>query len=64
MPSTNYVYIQKRTRHKLNSALMAEGKPKPKSSKSPTKQISDTDTSDEEQVNPVLKTSEDSTHPF
>ena len=36
---------------------MAEGKPK--SPKSPTKQSSDTDTSDEEQVNPVLRTSEE-----
>ena len=36
---------------------MAEGNPeKPKS---PTKQLSDTDTSDEEQINPVLKTSEE-----
>ena len=36
---------------------MAEGNPtKPKS---PTKQLSDSDTSDEEQINPVLKTSEE-----
>ena len=41
-------------RHKVNSQQMAEGSPeKPKS---PTKQLSDTDASDEEQVNPVLKT--------
>ena len=39
---------------------MAEGKPK--SSKSPTKQSSDTDTSDEEQVNPVLRTLEEERH--
>ena len=39
---------------------MAEGKPK--SSKTPTKQPSDTDTSDEEQVNPVLRTSEEERH--
>ena len=39
-------------RHKVNSQLMAEGNPeKPKS---PTEQLSDTDTSDEEQINPVL----------
>ena len=39
---------------------MAEGNPeKPKS---PTEQLSDTDTSDEEQINPVLKTSEEERH--
>ena len=39
---------------------MAEGNPeKPKS---PTKQLSDSDTSDEEQINPVLKTSEEKRH--
>ena len=60
MVSIDYIYAQKRTRHKLNSALMAEGKQK--SPKSPTKQSSDTDTSDEEQVNPVLRTSEEERH--
>ena len=39
------------------SALMAEGKPK--STKSPTKELSDSDTSEEEQVNPSHKTSEE-----
>ena len=39
---------------------MAEGKPK--SSKRPTKQSSDTDTPDEEQVNPVLRTLEEERH--
>ena len=39
---------------------MVEGNPK--TPKSPTKQLSDTDTSDEEQVNPVLKTSEEERH--
>ena len=34
----------------------------PKKSKSPTKQLSDCDTSDEEQVKPVLKTSEEERH--
>ena len=44
-------------RHKVNSQLMAEGNPeKPKS---PTKQLSDSDTSDEEQINPALKISEE-----
>ena len=39
---------------------MAEGKPK--SSKRPTKQSSNTDTSDEEQVNHVLRTLEEERH--
>ena len=43
MLSTNYIYAQQRTRHKLNHQL------------SP-------DTSDEEQINPVLKTSEEERH--
>ena len=48
---------QKRMRHKVNSQLLAKGNPeKPKS---PTKQLDDTHTSDEEQINPVLKTSEE-----
>ena len=39
---------------------MAEGSPeKPKS---PTKQLSDSDTFDQEQINPVLKTSEEERH--
>ena len=41
-------------RHTQNSALMAEGNPK--SPKSPTKELSDSDTSEEEQVNPMLGT--------
>ena len=36
---------------------MAEGKTK--GPKSPTKELSDSDTSEEEQVNPMLKTSEE-----
>ena len=47
-------------KHKVNGQLMAEGNPeKPKS---PTKQLSDTDTSDEEQIKPFLKTSEEERH--
>ena len=47
-------------RPKVNGQLMAEGNSeKPKS---PTKQLSDSDTSDEEQINPVLKTSEEERH--
>ena len=60
MLSTNYIYAQQRTRHKVNSQLMADRNPeKPKS---PTEQLSDTDTSDEEQINPVLQTSEEERH--
>ena len=47
-------------RHKVNGQLMTEGNPE--NPKSPTKQLSDTDTSDEEQINPVLKTSEKERH--
>ena len=47
-------------RHKVNSQLIAEGNPK--KPRSPTKQLSDSDTSDEEQINPVLKTSEEERH--
>ena len=39
---------------------MAEGNPK--KPKSLTKQLSDTDTSDKEQINPVLKTPEEERH--
>ena len=60
MFSTNCVSAQQRTRHKVNGQLMAEeNSEKPKN---PTKQLSDTDTSDEEQINPVLKTSEEERH--
>ena len=47
-------------RHKVNHQQMAEGNPK--KPKSPTKQLSNSDTSDEEQINPVLKTSEEERH--
>ena len=40
-----------------NSAPMAEGNPK-----SPTKELSDSDTSEEGQVNPMLRTSEEGRH--
>ena len=43
-----------------NSALMAEGNTK--NSKSPTKELCDSDTSEEEQVNPSLRTSEEERH--
>ena len=38
------------------------GRRKSQNPKSPTKQLSDTDTLDEEQINPVLKTSEEERH--
>ena len=60
MPSINSVNAQKRTRHTWNSALMAEGNPK--SPKSSTKQLSNSDISEEEQVNPMLRTSEEERH--
>ena len=44
-------------RHIQNSTLMAEG-----NSKSPNKELSDSDTSEEEQVNPILRTSEEERH--
>ena len=43
-----------------NSALMAEGNPK--SPKDPSKELGDSDTSEEEQVNPILRTSEEERH--
>ena len=60
MLSIDCAYVQKNTRHVQNSAQMAEGNPK--SPKSPTKQLSDSDTSEEEQVNPILRTSEEERH--
>ena len=39
---------------------MAEGNPK--SPKDPTKKLSDSDTSEEEQVHPILRTSEEERH--
>ena len=49
-----------RMRSTHHSALMAEGNPK--RPKSPNNQLSDSDTSEEEQVNPMLKTSEEERH--
>ena len=60
MPSNDFIYAQKRMRHTKNSALMAEGNSK--SPKSPTKELGDSDTSKEEQVNPMLRTSEQERH--
>ena len=60
MLSIDCTYVQKNLRQVQNSALMAEGNPK--SPKSPTKELSDSDTSEEEQVNPSLRTSEEERH--
>ena len=60
MPFTDFIYAQKRIRNIQKSALMAEGNPR--SPKSPNKQLSDSDTSEEEQVNPTHKTSEEEIH--
>ena len=56
MLSIRYVYAQQKMTHEENCHQMAEGNPKkPKSS---NKKLSDSDTSDEEQINPIFKTSE------
>ena len=55
MLSTRYVYVQQKMTNKENLHQMAEGNPK--KSKSPNKQLSDSDISDEEPSNPILKTS-------
>ena len=46
--------------HTQNSALMAEGNPK--SPNSPTKELSNSDTCEEEQVNPTLRTFKEERH--
>ena len=56
----DFICAQKRMRHTQNGALMAEGNPK--SPKSPTKELSDSDTSEEEQVNPMLRISKEERH--
>ena len=60
MLSINFIYAQKRMRHTQNSAPLAEGNPK--SPKSPTNELSDSDTSEEEQVNPIHRASEEERH--
>ena len=60
MLSRDCAYVQKNLMQVQNSALMAEGNPK--SPKGPTKELSDSDTSEEEQVNPSLRTSEEERH--
>ena len=60
MLSTSYVYVQQKTTNKENHHQMAEGNPK--KPKSPNKQLSDSDTSDKEPINPILKTSVEERH--
>ena len=60
MLSTSYVYAQQKMTHKENHHQMAEGNPE--EPKSPNKQLSESDTSDEEQINPIFKTSEEERH--
>ena len=54
---TDFPYVKKKTKLTPESVLMVEGKPR--SPKSPTKELSDSDTSEEEQLNPSHKTSEE-----
>ena len=60
MLSTNYIYVQQKMTNKENCHQMAEGDPKKPNS--PNKQLSDSDTSDEEPINPILKTSVEERH--
>ena len=56
----SYVYVLQTTINKENLQQMAEGNPeKPKN---PNNQLSDSDTSDEEPINPILKTSVEERH--
>ena len=60
MLSTNDVYAPQKMTNKENHHQMTEGNPeKPKG---PNKQLSDSDTSDEEPINPILKTSVEERH--
>ena len=60
MLSTNYVHAPQKMTNKENHHQMAKGNPK--KPKSPNKQLSDSDTSDEEPINPILKTSVEERH--
>ena len=60
MLSIDCNYVEKNLKQVQSSTLMAEGNPK--SLKSPTEELSDSDTSEEEQVNPSLRTSEEERH--
>ena len=48
--------------HPASAEQCSNGRRKPKKSKSPNKELSDSDTSEEKQVNPSLRTSEEERH--
>ena len=54
------IYVPQTTINKKNLHQMAEGNPK--KPKNANKQLSDSDTSDEEPINPILKTSVEERH--
>ena len=56
----SYVYVPQMTINKKNLHQMAEGNPKKPTN--PNNQLSDSDTSDEEPINPILKTSVEERH--
>ena len=56
----NDVYVPQTTINKKNLHQMAEGNPK--NPKNPINQLSDSDTLDEEPINPILKTSVEERH--
>ena len=60
MLSINYVYAQQKMIIKENHHQMAEGNPK--KPKSQNKQLSDSDTSDDKPINPILKTTVEERH--
>ena len=57
---TSYVYVPQTVINKKNLHQMAEGKDKKPTN--PNKQLSDSDTSDDEPINPKLKTSVEKRH--
>ena len=60
MPSIDFICAQKKMRNIQKGAPMAEGNPK--SPRSSNKQLSDSDTSKEEQINPTHKISKEERH--
>ena len=56
----SYVYVPQTTINKKNLHQMAEGNPK--KLENPNNQLGDSDSSDEEPINPILKTSVEERH--
>ena len=56
----SYIYVPLMTINKKNLHQMAEGNPI--KTENPNNQLSDSDTSDEEPINPILKTSVEERH--